>query len=229
MKTQSCELADLLVLHSHCTADRKIFYRGTLIQTKMYSERSVVPDDPQFWLYDNWPQFSIRAPDFDPRLRDFEAHPRSGLYALVANHAWRVMPPRNPLSPYCRASLDFSTFLVQMLYDMDPAQPYRKSLHGRQVYHDSSKDWSPTVWEILSITANMALKHMGRKNGLYNSVLPTRSSGHVLSLLTSGRLFALLPNQQKFYSIPPTSKEEPDDSGPGGVSVLCIETAVRGE
>src|SRR5689334_10508292 len=57
MPTLSCELADLLLLHSHQTASDRIFWRGTLIQMKIDAGRAVIPDEPQFWLYDEWPSF----------------------------------------------------------------------------------------------------------------------------------------------------------------------------
>jgi hypothetical protein len=168
METQSCELADLLVLHSHRTSHNKLFWRGALIQTKLHSGPSLVPQDPQFWLYDQWPVFSVTAPDF------FDDDPRSGRYALVSNNNWEILEPLNPLVGQSAGSLDFGTFLVSMLYDMDPAQPFRTSSHGRQVYHNSSKDWSRTIWDIVAVTANMKLKNMGKKKGLYHDALPTR-------------------------------------------------------
>jgi hypothetical protein len=213
-KTLSCELADLLVLHSHGTATHKVFHRATLVQAKMYFGSPVSPDEPQFWLYDTWPSFSIRAPGFDPRLRDFEGDDRSGRYGLVSNAHWKITLPVNPLVAHSHLSLDFGTFLVRMLYDMDPAQPRRTSSHGRQVYHNSSKDWSNTVWEIVEVTGKLALKHMGKKKGLYPTVLPTRIGGHVLAFLTE---------QSKSYVIPPTPTEEVG-AGPGGLSIFHIST-----
>ena len=213
MPTLACELADLLVLHSHKTAKR-IFWRGTLIQMKMYSGRPVPPDEPQFWLYDEWPSFSITAPGFDPRSRDFGRDTRSGQYGLVSNSEWKIMAPRSPLAAYPHLSLDFGTFLVRMLYDMDPAQPHRSSSHGRQVYYSSSKDWSNTVWEIVAVTGHMALRHMGKKKGLYSAALSSRLSGQVLSFLTP---------QRKFISIlPPTGEELAP--GPQGTSIFHIST-----
>jgi hypothetical protein len=229
MRTQICELADLLILHSHRTAGNKSYNRGTLVQTKMHSRPSLVPDDPQFWLYDSWPSFSMRAPGFDPRLRDFGADRRSGRYALVSNYDWQVMPPINPLCVYDRTCLNFGTFLVRMLYDMDPQQPCRTSRHGRQVYCDSSKDWSKTVWDILSVTAKIVLKHMGKKAGLYNSALPARSGGHVVSLLPGGHIVPVLPDRPRYFIIPPKETADVDSEPPGGVSVLCIETLARSE
>jgi hypothetical protein len=158
-KTQSCELADLLLLHSHRVGRNKIYWRGALIQMKKYSGPAVVPDEPQFWLYDDWPKFSIAAPGFDSRIRDFERDTRSGRYALVSNSDWRILPAHNPLVARSARSVSFGTFIVGMLYDMDPPQPSRTSFHGRQVYHNSSKDWSQTVWDIVRVTANMKLKH----------------------------------------------------------------------
>jgi hypothetical protein len=145
--TRRCELADLLVLHSHARSDGKVFWRGILMQAKSHSGQSVAPEEPQLWLYQDWPNFVITAPGFNGRQRDFGPDQRSGLYALVSNKGWRVLPASNPLVGHSMGSLDFSEFLVNMLYDMDPAQSGRMSVHGRQVYQNSKRDWSPTIWE----------------------------------------------------------------------------------
>lgn len=57
VRTHDCELADLLILHSHRTVGGKVFLRGALMQTKVDKGGAFVPDDPQFWLYDSWPHF----------------------------------------------------------------------------------------------------------------------------------------------------------------------------
>lgn len=44
--TNGCELADLLILHSHRTAAGKVFLRGVLMQTKIDKGGAFVPDDP---------------------------------------------------------------------------------------------------------------------------------------------------------------------------------------
>jgi hypothetical protein len=219
MPTLACELADLLVLHSHQIAAQKIFWRGTLIQMKLYSGRPLPPDEPQFWLYDDWPKFSITAPGFDEQARDFGGDRRSGQYGLVSNSEWKIMAPSNPLTVHSYLSVDFGSFLVRMLYDMDPAQPRRSSKHGRQVYHSSSKDWSSTVWEIVDVTGEMALRHMGKKKGLYSAPLRTRLGGEVLTFLTP---------QQKFISIRPPAEEEVAP-GPRGMSIFHINTTVAGD
>lgn len=214
MRTFACELADLLVLHSHRTRNR-LFFRGTLIQTKMNSSRPIIPDDPQFWLYDEWPTFRITAPGFNRRFRNFRPDPRSGQYALVSSNAWSVMPAQNPLSTNSPRSLDFATFLVEMLYDMDPAQPLRTSAHGQQVYHNSSKDWSKTVWDIVRVARGMALKHTGAQRGLYDKPLPTRMGGDIL---------AFLNGPIKSYVMPPDLTGKVADDGEGGMSVFYVAT-----
>jgi hypothetical protein len=83
MPTFRCELADLLVLHSHSRSDGKMFWRGVLMQTKSDPGRPIAPGEPQLWLYESWPNFVITAPGFDRRKRDFGQDQRSGRYALV--------------------------------------------------------------------------------------------------------------------------------------------------
>jgi hypothetical protein len=215
--TMRCELADLLVLHSHSRLDGSGFWRGVLMQVKSYSGQTVVPDEPQLWLYQDWPNFVIAAPGFDRRKREFGIDRRSGLYALVSNKGWRVLRPNNPLAAYSAGSLDFSEFLVNMLYDMDPAQPGRTSTHGRQVYQNSKKDWSPTIWELMEVTATRALRHKGQKRGLYDRDL-SRLGGGVLQMMqyvSSGRSAVHPPGHGR-------TEGEPGDGE--GISILVIET-----
>lgn len=99
------------------------------------------------------------------------------------------------------------------LYDMDPAQPGRVSRFGRQVYQSSQHDWSPTVWELLQITALRALRHKGKKRGLYVGDM-SRMGGQVL------RLF----RDQSGSAFPPDLVGEAYSGDDGGVNVLVIQT-----
>jgi hypothetical protein len=212
--TQKCELADLLILHSHITPAGKEFWRAVLMQTKIDKGSGVIkPDEPQFWLYDKWPDFSIRSRGFDPRDRDFNADPRSGRYGILSNGRWLVMPPFNPLRTTALGVLSLADFLVAMLYDMNPAQPGRTSEFGRQVYRSSRYDWSQTVRDLLRLTAVRALRHKGKKHGLYAGDM-SRMGGEVLQLFTS-----------PFGSgTPPDETFLPATGGDDGISVLVIQT-----
>lgn len=213
--TQRCELADLLVLHSHRRSDGKVFWRGVLIQTKSSTGRPSAPDEPQLWLYSRWPGFHISAPGFHSNTRHFDADTRSGRYSLVSSSGWFILPPSNSLSQHSATTIDFATFLVEMLYDMDPAQPKRKSQYGRQVYHHSKRDWSPTIWEIVNITGSKKLRHKGKKRGLYDRDL-RRFGGGVLSFLTSA------PNES---GRPPSFIDFGDIEDYPGLSTLIIHTS----
>jgi hypothetical protein len=214
-----CELADLLVLHSHMRhLDQRIFYRGVLMQTKSHSRTVVVADQPQLWLYTHWPKFVITSPGFQGNDRDFNGDSRSGKYSLVSQNGWHVLPGASRMTAPSTGSQDFAEFLVEMLYDMDPAQPNRASLHGRQVYHNSQKDWSQTIWELIRITADIPLSHKGKKFGLYRDVL-SRMGGTVVQMLQS-------QSGQRFHTVPPKDSEaEPDREG---MSILIIETVQEG-
>lgn len=212
--TQRCELADLLILHSHVRADGKMFWRGVLLQAKLNKGKSSRADEPQLWLYRDWPQFVIGSPGFDRRQRNFDGDPRSGQFALVSNGGWFVLPPAASLPGGSAPGLPFSEFLVEMLYDMDPAQQDRTSTHGRQVYNNSQRDWSPTIWELVRTTAARALSHKGKKRGLYHADL-SRLGGNVLQLIQGdgdgeARIGALGPG------------------GDEGISVLIIATTSGG-
>jgi hypothetical protein len=150
--TTRCELADLLILHSHINRAGKEYWRGVLMQTKVVAgSRAIAPDEPQFWLYDKWPRFSISSPGLDPRERDFNGDTRSGQYGLLSNGRWLVAAPSNPLNAASTSVLSFADFLVGMLYDMDPAQPGRTSQFGRQIYQASQYD---CVTDRVGIVAN---------------------------------------------------------------------------
>ena len=212
--TTKCELADLLILHSHINPAGKEYWRGVLMQTKMVAgSRTIAPDEPQFWLYDKWPRFSILSPGFDPRARDFNADPRSGQYGLLSHGRWLVAPPSSPLSTVSTSVLSLADFLVAMLYDMDPAQPGRTSRFGRQVYQTSQYDWSPTVWELFQTTALRALRHKGKKHGLYVGDM-SRMGGQILRLFTD----------QSGSTVPPDLVAKADSGDDDGVNVLVIQT-----
>jgi hypothetical protein len=186
------------------------------MQAKSYSGQNVVPDEPQLWLYQDWPNFVIAAPGFNRRKRDFGPDHRSGLYALVSNKGWRVLPASNPLAGDSMGSLDLGEFLVNMLYDVDPAQPDRMSVHGRQVYQNSKKDWSPTIWELIEVTAIRALRHKGKKGGLYDRDL-SRLGGGVLQMMLNVAI-------QRSVAPPEYGGVEGEEGEGDGISILVIET-----
>ncbi|MFZ3326641.1 MAG: hypothetical protein WA231_12410 [Methylocella sp.] len=186
------------------------------MQTKSYSGQTIVPDEPQLWLYQDWPNFVITAPGFDRRERDFGLDQRSGLYALVSIKGWRVLRASNPLVGHAPGSLDLSEFLVNMLYDMDPAQPGRTSAHGRQIYRNSERDWSPTIWDLMDVTATKALRHQGKKRGLYDRDL-SRLGGGVLQMMRDVTI-------QRLVAPPGYGGVEGEEGGGEGISILVIET-----
>jgi hypothetical protein len=186
------------------------------MQAKSHLGQRVVPEEPQLWLYQDWPNFVITAPGFNGRQRDFSPDQRSGLYALVSNKGWQVLPASNPLVGHSMGNLDFSEFLVNMLYDMDPAQPGRMSVHGRQVYQNSKRDWSPTIWELMEVTAKRALRHKGKKRGLYDRDL-SRLGGGVLQMMRDVAI-------QHSVAPPGYGGVEGEEGGGEGISILVIET-----
>jgi hypothetical protein len=214
--TNRCELADLLVLHSHRRSDHKVFWRGTLMQTKSSTRDRIVPEEPQLWLYEDWPDFVIAASGFGNGVRDFNRDRRSGLYALVSSNRWVVLPASNPLVANSMGSSRLGVFLVNMLYDMDPAQPGRRSRHGRPVYRNSKYDWSPTIWELVRVTGQKALSHKGKTRGLYHSDL-SRLGGGVLQMMVE--------DDGHRMTVPPGSRPlEADEGKREGIGILIVET-----
>src|SRR5258708_3576274 len=102
-----------------------------------------------------------------------------------------------------------------MLYDMDPAQPIRPSTHGRQVYQNSTKDWSPTIWELMKVTATRALRHKSKKRGLYD---------RDLSGLGGGVLQMMLDVASRHFVAPPGRDDREGPDGGDGIAILIIET-----
>jgi hypothetical protein len=108
-----------------------------------------------------------------------------------------------------------STFLVEMLYDMDPEQPERDSAYGRQVYRHSINDRSPTIRELFDRTALKPMRHKGPVNGLYSRDL-SRLGGSVFDMMRAGDMDA---------DLPPGLKRPGDEEDDGaGVSIFLIET-----
>jgi hypothetical protein len=127
-----------------------------------------------------------------------------------------VLQAANPLLGTSIESRDFHEFLIDMLYDMDPRQPGRVSVHGRQVYRNSSRDWSPTIWDLIEVTAVKALRHRGRIYGLYDRDI-SRFGGGVLQMILGAATQGSVA--------PPASRDlETEEDGPDGISILIIET-----
>jgi hypothetical protein len=134
VRKRRCELADLLVLLSHSTSNGRVFRRGILIQAKYYLNHPVKAEEPQLWLYRDWPTFVIDAPGFKKQKRDFGGDRRSGHYALVSNNGWRVLPASTRLAWDSLASVDLSEFLVHMLYDVvRPSPAGLPRMEGRSI------------------------------------------------------------------------------------------------
>ena len=182
------------------------------MQAKSDPGQPVKPGEPQLWLYRHWPNFVITSPGFDRRTRTCGGDQRSGRYALVSNKGWRVLSASDPLARNSRDGLDLSEFLVNMLYDIDPAQRNRTSAHGRQVYQNSKKDWSPTIRELLEVTGVRALRY----KGLYASEL-SRLGGEVLQMI----LHVAIPPS---LAPPGHVGVETGEGGGEGISILVIAT-----
>jgi hypothetical protein len=116
-------------------------------------------------------------------------------------------------------SFDFSEFLVNMLYDMDPAQPARTSIHGRQVYQNSHRDWSPTIWDLVKVTAMRPLRHKGKSHGLYDRDL-SRLGGEVLQMMPDAVI-------QRSVAPPGYAEIEGEEGGGEGISILVVATDSR--
>jgi hypothetical protein len=156
MPTLRCELGDLLIVQSHKRNSRKTYWRAVLVQLKKDAGGKQAAQNPQFWLYDAWPHFRIHAPGFDKQRRNFDRDTRSGRYGLVSNTSWMFCPPAQPLDPSSSSNIDAATFLVEMMYSVDPAQLGRSTDCGRRVFtrpdESNGLNWSQTVWELLNIT-----------------------------------------------------------------------------
>ncbi len=204
-----CELADLLIIHSHRSRSGRVFWRAVLLQTKLGVDGfDHLLAGAQGLLYGSWPLFDIQAPGFRPGPRDFNSDLRSGQMASVCPGGCHVLWPFGPRHHFSPISL--AEFLVGMLYDMDPDQPGRKSIHGRQVYRQSSFDWSPTIWELLEVTGANSFRHMGKKRGLYDQIMSR-----------AGGTYMRMHQDIGFDGVSPSPEEPSPEMGFG---VLAIET-----
>nr|AWM06082.1 hypothetical protein CIT39_06190 [Bradyrhizobium symbiodeficiens] len=133
----------------------------------------------------------------------------------MSDGGWFVSGPVNPLRASAPGVLSLANFLVEMLYDMDPSQPGRVSESGRQVYRVSKYDWSPTIRDLLRLTAARALRHRGKRRGLYVGDM-SRMGGEVLQLFMGPTDFMSPPDLRTVAAL--------DD---GGINVLLIQTSQK--
>lgn len=219
--SRRCELADLLIVHSHRSAVDTIHWRASLIQSKIDSGTWSVPMDTQFWLYSRWPRFQITAPRFCGRVRNFFPwRVDSGAYAAVSPAGWRFFPFGRSAPGMFRPPVSGGEFVVGMLYGLDPAQSGRSPVFGRIVHLRPHDDWSETIWDLLNITGMRSFRLMGSRNRLYSSTMPA------LSCFLTGPID--IRGQYSWMSgrLPPSEREPFDASG---ISVLYIETDASSE
>ena len=222
MRTRKCELGYVLLVKSHRRNRWKTYWRAALWQLKEDCGRQETAQDPQFWLYENWPPFDVYRGGLESGSRDFYRDNRSGYYGLVCPSSWFICPPSSKIGQRTAGVVDAGRFIVEMMYAVDPAQPGRNSNRGRRVFSRPNPspplNWSQTIWELIKITGardfnakRLYRSPQARISLMYNSGL---SSGEIQppELAHSEGLLILHISADAIDFVP---REDDDDPQPG--------------
>lgn len=162
-KKVSPELADLLIVRKHTDLEHKSRQIAVLIQAKMSDngEIKLVSNDPQLYLYNSWPSFTLlghSAPKEDFFLGQF---PGQAMYAGIKkgrapdphnNDAWAGFCPWAMMPPKQRGWVEdsLSFYLTRML----------KFEVGRDFYDTSTTGchWSRLIEYLLEVTFSLPLR-----------------------------------------------------------------------
>lgn len=126
---KSPELADLLIVRRHKATDGSARQVAVLVQAKMSDtgEIKLPKNDPQLYLYTDWPEFQLQSRQSPPRPFCVGRDAKQSLYAGISEERphvphngawagfcpWAMMPPRQqgwveePLSVFLLKLLNF--------------------------------------------------------------------------------------------------------------------------
>lgn len=220
---KTTELADLLVVRRHRSGNKIDRETATLIQSKMSddSTKTIDADDPQFYLFKNWPEFNFKQREYSSHKRNIGLLDGQSKYGLIS--ANRLFPEDNTIWP----DSCFWSVVNDLRHDMESDESFASFLEGmmafergRDFYSQSTTgcEWTKTICELLEVTFNKKLK-----TRLYSA--PKRGTTQ-FSFLIQGQgnnpnipeMVMQAKGMGRFDSI-----SEGDDPTPG-ISTILIET-----
>lgn len=251
MKSESCELGDLLWCHVHSDINGNVIRNAILYQAKKSADQPYYlrrSDEDQFKLYSKWPAFTYvtsgtlngqkrhvrpSAPRRGAQYLLIDDRPPegldSGILGSLGNYPIGSCIPNNPIIYHCDLGLE----LVHSL-ELLSGDPFDDNVTAFR-----QKGWSRVVWDILKSSAEKAFRRS--RSGYSKQPRTTGASPSELD----GCFYATSPNIRPSRrsllqelvdfsfsndDIPPNRPEEQRfDKGVGGVSVVLLETYESGE
>lgn len=161
--TETVELADILIVRRHYSSGKIEKEVATLIQSKMSkdSTRNISPNDPQYFLYTNWPEFKFKQRLYSNNKRNIGLIEGQSKYSLICED--RRYPEDNPiwpdscfwsivddLKPNMESDCSFASFLEEIV----------AFERGREFFSqkETGCEWTKTICELLDVTFNKNLK-----------------------------------------------------------------------
>jgi hypothetical protein len=229
IRTSSCEIGDLLIIHLNRSRYGEVTRNALLYQAKVSSDQpcKLRPDGlDQLSLYTKWPKFKYVKPGvLNGMQRDVT--PKSPHLGAQ----YMLIDKRHPSDPNCGIIGLPGTYPIgscladEYLCDHNPLEmellSFLRLCSGRPFADmgaiDPRDDWSRIIWDLLSITQQKASQR--RKKGL-----PPRQGGGPAELPPDGSFFASPGSHFFSDDVHLNSNLSQEDEG-GGVSVMLLETS----
>lgn len=221
--TVAVELADLLVVRRHHSKGKIEREVATLIQSKMSgdSTKEISNDDPQYFLYDNWPDFNFKQSEYSNHSRNIGKNIEQSKYSLIWEK--RTFPEHNTVWP----DSCFWSVVDNLKLNMESDESFASFLQGMVTFERGRDffseqqikcEWTKTILELLNVTFNKGLK-----TRIYKS--PKRGSSPTAFLLSgvTDKYSAAGLKVNAGNGGHDATEDDREDSSPG-ISTILIET-----
>lgn len=221
--TATVELADLLVVRRHYSKEKLEREVATLIQSKMSSDstKHIADSDPQYYLYNNWPDFKFKQLEYSNHVRNFGRTTEQSKYGLICEK--KSFPEDNTFWP----DSCFWSVVHDLQSNMESDESFASFLEGMVAFErgrdffseERIKDeWTKTILELMNVTFRKGLK-----TRLYKS--PMRGSRQPAFLLSgiAGKYGAAGFTVDAGNNGHDVTEDHGEDSSPG-ISTILIET-----
>ncbi len=160
---QSVELADLLIVRRHYSGHSLVKEVATLIQSKMSKDgtKHISTNDPQFHLYNNWPEFVFSQSQYSNHTRNIGNVMGQSNYSLI--YEQRNYPEENtdwPDSCFWSIVDDLKTDMYSDASFAAFLEEITAFERGREFFStkDTGCEWTKLICELLKVTFNKQLK-----------------------------------------------------------------------
>lgn len=251
MKSESCELGDLLWCHVHSDIDGTVIRNAILYQAKKSADQPYHlrgNDEDQLKLYSTWPAFTyVTSGSLNGQKRHVKPsaprrgaqylliddrppeRPESGILGSPGTYPIGSCIPSNLIMDHCDLGLE----LVHSL-ELLSGDPFDDRITAIQ-----ENGWSKVVWDILESSAQKAFRRA--KSGYSNQPRTSGASPSEIDGCFYARFPSIRPSRRSLlqelvdFSFSnndlPSNRQEGQwfDEGGGGVSVVLLETYESGE